>query len=56
MPKCQFKQGIKKGKLMAKEYRGILLVMAAILRSDRGRELLSQNKIFQGDAIADWAL
>jgi hypothetical protein len=55
MPKCQFKQGIKKGKLMAKEYRGILLVMAAILRSDRGRELLSQNKNFQGDAISDWA-
>jgi hypothetical protein len=56
MPKCKFKQGIKKGKLMAKEYRGILLAMAAILRSEKGRQLLSQSKNFQGDTIGDWAI
>ena len=30
MPKCKFTNGIREGKLNAKEYRGILLVMAAI--------------------------
>lgn len=35
-----FTKGIKEGKLMAKDYRGVLLNMAAILRSTKGRELL----------------
>ena len=35
LPKCSFKQGIRKGKLMAKEYRGVLMVMAAVLCSLR---------------------
>jgi hypothetical protein len=33
MPITQFSNGIQQGKLMAKEYPGILLLMATILRS-----------------------
>ena len=44
MPKTKFKKGIRKGKLMAKEYPGILLVLAALLRSTRGREKLRKHK------------
>ena len=42
LPKTKFGSGIKKGKLMAKEYRGVLLVIAAVLRSTKGRALLSK--------------
>ena len=47
IPKCKFKNGITEGKLQAKEYRGILLVMAAILRSDIGNELLRTKDSFR---------
>ena len=57
IPKCQFKRGIQKGKLMAKEYRGILLVIAALLRSEKGRELLGTNKNFETPTqIKDWTV
>lgn len=57
LPKCKFKQGIRKGKLQAKEFRGILLVMAAVLRSTMGVETLKENKNFKNDfAIKDWSL
>jgi hypothetical protein len=46
MPKCKFSQGIQKGKLMANEFRGVLLVMAAIIRSSKGQALLMKNKNF----------
>ena len=39
----QFGSGIKRGKLMAKEYPGILLCMAAVLRSTGGRELYKES-------------
>lgn len=41
MPKCKFSSGIREGKLNAKEYRGILLVIAAVLRSTKGRKELN---------------
>lgn len=57
LPKCKFTQGIRRGKLQAKEFRGILLVMAAVLRSDLGVTLLKQNKNFREDyVIKDWLL
>ena len=57
LPKCKFKSGIRKGKLMAKEFRGILLTMAAVLRSDLGFDILSKNKNFNQDhLIRDWLL
>ena len=40
MPKTKFSNGIQKGKLMAKEYTGVLLIIAAILRSTEGKRLL----------------
>ena len=57
MPKCKFKEGIRKGKLNAKEFRGILLVMAALIRSDKGRELLGTNENFSEDfLVKDWMI
>ena len=57
MPRCTFNQGLDKGKLMAKEYRGILLVIAAILRSQQGQDLLSTNENFASPQVyKDWVL
>ena len=56
-PNCSFKQGIiKSGRVMAKEYRGILLVIAAVLRSQRGQVLLSANANFTPEKYKDWVL
>jgi hypothetical protein len=44
LPVTRFASGIKKGKLMANEYPGILLCLAAILRSTCGKQLLSGKK------------
>jgi hypothetical protein len=41
MPKTYFTGGIRRGKLMAKEYTGIVLVLAAVLQSSHGRKLLT---------------
>ena len=38
LPHTNFAKGIQKGKLMAKQFRGVLLIMAAVLRSSMGRE------------------
>ena len=54
MPKCSFSAGIREGKLNAKEYRGILLVMAAVFRSQRGRIRILRNKNFTAKKIQDW--
>jgi hypothetical protein len=52
MPKCKFSSGIREGKLNAKEYRGILLVIAAVLSCTRGRTAL--RKKFSQEWIDDW--
>ena len=46
MPKTKFNGGIRKGKLQAKEYTGILLVLLTAIRSTSVRELLTdaENK------------
>ena len=41
LPITRFANGIKRGKLMAQEYPGILLCMATVLRSTGGRAMLS---------------
>lgn len=56
LPKCKFTKGIRTGKLMAKEYRGILLVMGAVLCSATGVATLRQNPNFTDRAIKDWRL
>jgi uncharacterized protein Smg (DUF494 family) len=53
LPKCSFNSGIKEGKLNAKEYRGILLVMAAVFRSAAGRKALIEHG-FTRQKIQDW--
>jgi hypothetical protein len=58
-PRTKFAKGILKGKLMAKEYTGVLLVMAAMLQCEKGRELLSgaRRKGFRAAGqIPDWVL
>jgi hypothetical protein len=58
MPKTKFSKGIHKGgKIMAKEYTGVLLIMATILHSTMGRRLLSQNKTYFGPTqLRDWTM
>jgi hypothetical protein len=56
-PKCQFKQGIVKGKTTAKEFRGILIVIAAVLRSQKGQDLLSKKAPFSDPVFyQEWVL
>jgi len=58
-PRTKFSKGILKGKLMAKEFTGVLLVMAAILRCDAGKSILksARKKNFKEDwLIRDWTL
>ncbi len=39
---------------MAKEFRGILLVMAAILRCKKGRDLLANIELFSQTHLINW--
>ena len=57
-PRTKFSRGIYKGKLMAKEYPGVLLIMAALLRSDDGKHLLmtSARNRFTEERIEDWVM
>jgi hypothetical protein len=59
--RTNFSKGISKGKLMAKEYSGLLLVLLVVLRSTKGREcLMTQRgaKDFFGtqEQVADWIM
>ena len=57
LPNTNFTKGIRKGKLMAKMYRGVLLIMAAVLRSEKGSELLMKRKKFGKESgLHDWCL
>ena len=57
LPHTNFAKGIQKGKLMAKQYRGVLLIMAAVLRSTMGRKLLMKRKSFgKEQGLSDWTL
>jgi hypothetical protein len=42
-PRTTFSQGVQEGKLMAHEMRGVLLVIAASLRTTKGRNLLMKD-------------
>lgn len=58
-PRTKFAKGIYKGKLMAKEYTGVMLIMAAILRSTEGQRVLkgARSKGFREEwLIRDWIL
>ncbi len=56
-PVTNFTQGIARGKLMATHYRGVLLVIAAVLRSTMGRELLyRRSKFGKKEGLQDWTI
>jgi len=58
LPPARFAAGIKRGKLMAKEYPGILLCMAAVFRCTDGRNLLTSKRKKQFGiigALRDWS-
>jgi len=64
LPRTHFSKGIRKGKLMAHEFSGVMLVLCAVLRSTRGRQLLNgakqstkaKKKVGEIAAIRDWIL
>jgi len=55
-PKTKFSNGIRKGKLMAKEYTGILLCMLMCLKCGKGQKLLARKKLFKGTYLVDWVM
>ena len=57
LPDTHFAKGIQKGKLMAKQYRGVLLLIAVVIRSSLGRKLLMVRKKFKKEnGLRDWTL
>ena len=57
LPGTNFAKGIMEGKVMAKDFRGVLLIMAAVLRSTQGRSFLStKSKFKQEHHKDDWLL
>ena len=55
LPNTNFSKGTQKGKLMGKEHRGVLLVMAALVRSTKGRKLMGK-KMGGEDGMTDWSV
>lgn len=55
MPKCKFTNGIRQGRLNAKEFVGILLVMAAVLHSTKGQNFFAEHADFNTQKVKDWA-
>lgn len=56
-PKTKFFGGIRRGRLMAKEYTGILLCLLLAIRSEKGQELLSKRAYFrQHGHLKNWVI
>jgi hypothetical protein len=58
-PRTKFAHGILKGKLMAKEYTGVMLIIAAMLQTKAGRDMLTSAKrkhLRQVGQLQDWVL
>ena len=59
MPTTFFTRGIQVGKLMAKDYRGVLLIILTIVKSTKGRNILksARKKNFREDSVLNkWIL
>jgi hypothetical protein len=57
MPGTAFSRGINVGKLMAKDFRGVLLIMLAMARSTKGQKILKLHRHFkQQSDLDDWIL
>ena len=54
-PPTHFNRGLNYGKMMGTRYRGVLLVMAAILRSSCGRKLLLSKTVFRNGGMGNWS-
>ena len=55
--KTKFHSGIRQGKLMAKEFTGVLLCMYCVLRSSKGQKIMKKCKAFKKDEyIWDWIM
>jgi hypothetical protein len=58
-PRTKFAHGILKGKLMAKEYTGVMLIIAAMLQTKTGKQMLSsarKKNLRQTGQLMDWVL
>jgi len=54
-PKTMFSNGIRAGKLMGKEYRGVLLVMLVAMNTETGRQILGKKaREFGATFHHDW--
>lgn len=57
MPHTRFFGGIRKGRLMARDFTGVLLVITCALATERGRKLLSKRKYFKiYGHVEDWVM
>ena len=57
VPGASFTKGIQVGKLMAKDFRGVLLIMLIMFRSTKGRRILQKYKTFkETSSLDDWIL
>ena len=57
LPKTKFSGGIRRGKLMAKEYTGIMLVLLITIKSAKGQEMLKKRVHFRlKSTITDWIM
>ena len=57
VPGASFTKGIQVGKLMAKDFRGVLLILLIMLRSTKGRHILRKYKNFkETSSLDDWIL
>ena len=57
MPPTNFGNGIQKGKLMAREHKGVALTLATVLVSTAGKELLHSKRRFKEETTKnDWLM
>ena len=57
MPGTSFTRGIQVGKLMGKDYRGVLVIILAMVNSTKGRAILQKYRNFKKESdLDDWIL
>ena len=57
MPGTSFTKGIQVGKLMGKDYRGVLVIILAMVNSKKGRAILQKYRNFKKESdLDDWIL
>ena len=54
-PTTNFSKGLCQGKMMATQYRGVLLLMAAVLRSWSGKKMLRKWLRFHDGSTGNWS-